>query len=134
MIDLKAIYGDAKYHEFAIHSLSFNLDESNPILVIEVGHYSQKEIVRINFEGVYYHSAMSESFIFMNDDDSWELDIFIARAQSSKLIPWLASYTLLGAEHIVELSKLSHYRVYAQDHFMDIVCTGKPMLDLLDET
>ncbi len=134
MIDLKAIFGDAKFHQFGIRNLSYNLDESDPIVTIEIGHYFHKEIVKITFKGVYYYSAMSESFIYMNDDDMWEMDMFIAKAQSSKLIPWVASYTLLGAEHIVELKELNHYRVYAQDHFIDLVCTEKPSLMLKDET
>ncbi len=134
MIDLKATFGDAKFHEFGINSLSYNLNESDPIVTIEIGHYSKTEIVRVTFKGVYYHSTMSESFIFMNDEDNWEMDTFIAKAQNSELIPWVASYTLLGAEHVVELSKLSHYRVYAQDHFIDVVCTEKPTLVLKNGT
>lgn len=128
LIDLKATYGDAKFHEFGIRSFSYNLDESNPIVTVVVGHYSRKEEVKVTFKGVYYHSAMSESFIFMNDEDSWEMDIFLAKAQNSALIPWVASYTLLGAEHVIDLDKLSHYRVYAQDHFIDVVCAEKPTM------
>lgn len=134
MINLKATFGDAKFHEFGIHSISYNLDEANPIVTIEVGHYSRNEIVKITFKGVYYHNTMSESFIFMNDEDNWEMDIFMAKAQSSELIPWIASYTLLGAEHVIELNKLNHYRVYAQDHFIDVVCTDKPSVVLHSET
>ena len=61
MIDLKAIYGDTKFHEFGIRSLYYNLDESNPIVTVVVGHYLRKEEVKVTFKGVYYHSVMSES-------------------------------------------------------------------------
>jgi len=132
LLDLSAMYQDAKYYEFGISSLSYNLDESNPTVTIVVGHYSQKEEVKITFKDVYYHSAMSESFIFMNEEDSWEMDVFIAKAQSSELVKWIAGYTLLGAEHVIQCSELSHYRVYAQDHFIDVVCSGKPHLMVHD--
>ncbi len=134
LIDLKAIFGDVKFYEFGIEALSYNLNESDPQVTIEIGHYSQPETVRITFKGVYYHSTMSESFIFMNDEDNWEMDTFIAKAKSSELIPFVASYTLLGAEHVVKLSELNHYRVYAQDHFIDVVCTEKPSIVLTNAT
>lgn len=128
LLDLKEIFGNAKFYEFAIRGYSYNLDEMNPMVTIEVGHFRLKGLVKITFKEVYFHSAMSESFIHMNDEDSWAMDVFLAKAKNSKLIPWLASYTLLGSEHVVEVSELSHYRVFAQDHFIDVLCAEKPML------
>ena len=134
MLDLRATYGEVKYYEFGIRSVSYSLDEAEPVVMIEVGHYFQQETVKLTFKGVFYHATMSESFIFMNDEDHWDMDMFLAKAQSSQLIQWLASYTLLGAEHIIEIDKLNHYRVYAQDHFIDVVCSEKPVLVLINGT
>ena len=134
MFDLSATFGEVKYHEFGIRNISYSLDESDPVVTIEVRHYFQREIVKLTFKGVFYHAVMSESFIYMNDEDQWEADIFIAKARKSELIQWVASYTLLGAGHIVELDKLSHYRVYAQDHFIDLVCSEKPAMALVGGT
>ncbi len=78
------------------------------------------------FKEVYYHGVMPENFIFMNEEDEWETDIFISKAKNSQLINWLSSYTLLGAEHVIELKKLNHYRVFTQDHFVEIVTAKKP--------
>ena len=131
MDDIKNIFKDHEYHCFGIRSYEYSLDESKPEVVIEVGHYRQSEVVQITFSDVYFQSTMSESFIFMNDDDNWDMNVFIARAKTSKLIEWVASYTLLGAEHIVELKELNHYRIFGQDHFIEIVSTEKPKMKLL---
>jgi len=134
MDDIKSIFDDHQYHHFGIRNYEYSLDETDPTVKIEVGHYRQPEIIEIQFSDVYFQSTMSESFIFMNEDDNWETNVFIAKAKTSKLIDWVASYTLLGAEHIIELEKLSHYRIYGQDHFIEIVSTQKPKMKLVNET
>jgi hypothetical protein len=98
------------------------------MVFIQIGHYDAEEVIDISFEEVYYHGVMDEGFIYMHDEDEWETGIFIAKAKNSQLIRWLASYTLLGAEHQVELERLNHYRVFTQDHFVEIVTTQKPKL------
>ena len=134
MDDIKSIFKDHEYYHFGIHDYKYSLDETDPMVTIQVGHYRQPEIVEITFSDVYFQSTMSESFIFMNDEDNWEMNAFISQAKTSQLIDWVASYTLLGTEHVIELEKLNHYRIYGQDHFIEIVSTQKPRMKLLNET
>ncbi len=134
MLDIKSIFKDHEYSHFAIQSYKYSLDESDPVVTIQIGHYRQSEVIEIIFSDVYFQSKMSESFIFMHENDDWEMNVFIAKAKKSELITWLSSYTLLGAEHIVKINELNHYRVYAQDHFIEIVSTKKPIIKVVNTT
>ena len=139
MIDLKQIFQGDYYWSFYIENLKFSFEELKSIVRVDVGHYVEKrgwgtKNIRLTFRDVCYHSVMSESYISFREEDDWEENLFVAKASSSQLIPSVASYTLLGAEAVVELSNLSHYRVYGTNHFVDIICTEEPSIIIQDET
>ncbi len=76
---------------------------------------------------------MSESYIYMHDQDTWEENGFIAQAKTSQLVGYLANYTLI--ESIPSgLSRLKHFRVFAQNFFIEIITRNEPFIKVKNDT
>jgi len=134
LFNLKNKYKGSEFYEFGMRDITYNLNETNPAISIQIGHYNSDEIIQIHFSEVYHHSIMTESFIWFVEEENWDEDIFIAKAKNSQLIKWLSTYSLLGSETVVKPKDLDHYRVYTQDHFVEVLTSVKPKISFQNKT
>ncbi|BBM84502.1 hypothetical protein [Candidatus Uabimicrobium amorphum] len=123
----------AKFYEFGIDEVIFNHDEQDPLVVIKMGHYKCGDF-EIIFKEVLHHSIMSESYIYMHDEDHWQEKSFIAQAKTSQYAKFIGSYTLLYSQlevHDIDESQLKHFRVLSQNFFVDILTTEIPQFKMI---
>ncbi len=128
---IQEICAEAKFHDLAVYDVFFNSCEPDPKLQLFLD-YSDYEF-EINFTEVVHHSVMSESYVYYREEDDWECDTFISEARKSKLIKLLGEYTILSSTYMDDLMDLKHYRVCAQNFFVEVITTEKPTFKIKKE-
>lgn len=119
------------FYEFYIHDVRFSFDEQRSVAVVMLSHTRSLRLDTIDviFGGVIYHAIMSESYLYMNDEDAWTEEMFLAEAKSSQLIKQVRHYTLLDAV-MGDTVSLRHFRVVTQNFFVDIIANEIPRIEL----
>lgn len=134
--DILGLCAGLEFYHFVIYDINFNSCEPDPKLQVKLEFKGYE--VEIEFSEVQYHSAMSESYVYFYDKDKWDEDIFLAKAKESQLIKHLSEYTLFSGMNMDDLSDMVHYRVFAQNFFVDVITTSLPtfsykMIDMISE-
>ncbi len=133
------VYRNEPHHAFGLLRLHFSLDERDPIVVATLGHYRIPGEIEIVFRSVVYHAVMSESYVYLRGEDAWDLEAFLAEAKSSQLVKYVAGYTLLGSTDEVfravgaDHGQLRHFRVMAQNYFVEIIAREAPTIEVKHE-
>jgi len=120
------------FHEFGIDGVEFSFDERRPIVIVTLGHYNIPDAIELSFGGVIYHAMMSESFVYMHDEDAWSQELFLAEAKTSQLVQHLARYTQVEGM-MGDLTGLRHFRVIAQNFFVEIVAKDVPAIEVKND-
>jgi hypothetical protein len=125
-------YAGEPFHHFGVNEAIFSWDERNPTLRIRLGHFKIPGAIEIAFSDVAHHSVMSESYIYAHAEDHWAEQSFIAEATTSQLQAFLARYTLLESMRS-NAADLRHFRVIAQNFFIEVLTGREPVITVRDD-
>lgn len=131
--DIKRRYKKCQSFEFGIDDIKFDSYGKTPIITIYLGHYKTPGKIIIEFKNVWAHTILEESNILFHEEDKWIQYLFLGFAQNSGYKKLLESYTMLGTR--LELSgkkELFHFRVLAQNLFVDVLTEDLPTIQVID--
>jgi hypothetical protein len=99
---------------------------------VRLGHCNTPGLVEIRFSDVVYHAVMSESYHFMHAEDAWSELAILAEAGVSQLRAFVVKYTLVEAMRGT-VADLRHFRVLAQDFYLDVLTPTTPIIEVIDD-